>query len=111
MGGGGCLGVCLFLRCPEECHFLLNASICFYTHSKTAVSRNEAGKIQGQAGEEWVSSGVSIGSEACGQRFDGRREEMFTTAPSEFPPPHTLPSESQGLGEQSPTLGLSLKVT
>lgn len=55
--GGRDLGfVCLlFLMSSEENHFLLKASLCFYTHSKTAVPRKEAGRVQGQAGEEVAS--------------------------------------------------------
>lgn len=88
----------MFLRYSEEFHFLLIASICFYTHSETAAPGKEAGRVQGQAREEPVSRGA----ETCGQCFDGRREEMFTTAPNEFPPPHTLPSEA-GPGRQENT--------
>lgn len=58
VGEGGCLGfVCLlFLMSSEEWHFLLKASLCFYTHSKTAVPRKEADRVQGQAGEEVARS-------------------------------------------------------
>lgn len=56
---GWLFGGCLFLRYSEECHFLLIASMSFYTHSKTAVPRKEAGRVQGQAGEELGSRGLS----------------------------------------------------
>lgn len=97
------MGVCLFLRYSEECHFPLIPSICLYSHWKTAVPRKETGRVQGQAGAEPEPG--SRGSETCGQRFDGRRE-IFTSAPNGFSPPHTLPSENQALGGRTAlTLG------
>lgn len=85
----------LFLMYSEECHFLLKASMCFYTHSKIAVPRKEVGRVQGQAGKEMAS---------CGRCFDDKREGMFMAVPDASS--STLPSESQGLGgRRKPTLG------
>lgn len=81
MGGWGLGFVCLlFLTSSEEYPFLLKASLCFYTHSKTAVPRKEAGRFKGRQERRWLASEQGI-LEACGQCFDDKREGMFPALP------------------------------
>lgn len=80
-GGWGLGFVCLlFLTSSEEYPFLLKASLCFYTHSKTAVPRKEAGRFKGRQERRWLASEQGI-LEACGQCFDDKREGMFPALP------------------------------